>query len=112
MKKNDKSTVGENVITALRQAVDYEKGKDVKGIRKNSISVAPLPHYKGKSIKLIRDRHGLTQLTFAYIMGVSLKTVEAWESGRNEPQGPAQRMLYLMENDVNFLEKYDLVKSM
>jgi putative transcriptional regulator len=40
---------------------------------------------------------------------VSKKTVEAWESGRNEPQGPAQRILMLLEKDNKFLEKYELI---
>jgi putative transcriptional regulator len=109
--KYKESTPGKNLITALQQAVDHEKGKSSKGIKRTKITVAPLPHYKGNNIKLIRNKLGLTQSTFAFIMGVSIKTVEAWESGRNEPQGPAQRMLYLMENDSKILEKYELVKS-
>jgi DNA-binding transcriptional regulator YiaG len=35
--------------------------------------------------------------------------VEAWESGRNEPQGPAQRILMLLEMDNKFLENYELI---
>jgi putative transcriptional regulator len=104
-------TVGEGLISALEQAVDYEKGKKVKGVKSNKIIVAPLPHYKGKKIKTIRNNLGLSQLIFAYIMGVSIKTVEAWESGRNEPQGPAQRILFLLEKDKKFLEKNKLVMN-
>ncbi|PKL16349.1 MAG: transcriptional regulator [Spirochaetae bacterium HGW-Spirochaetae-5] len=104
-------SVGESLITALEQAIDYEKGKIVKGVKKDKISVAPLPHYKGKKVKEIRNKLGLTQSTFAHIIGVSIKTVEAWESGRNEPQGPAQRMLFLLERDDNLLKKYKLVSN-
>ena len=112
MKKKYKDmTVGEGLITALEQAVDYEKGKDVKGVRSRRISIAPLPHYKARKIKNIRNMLGLSQSTFAYVMGVSKKTVEAWESGRNEPQGPAQRMLMLLEKDNKFLEKHELIMS-
>jgi putative transcriptional regulator len=112
MKKRYKDmTVGEGLITALEQAVDYEKGKDVKGVTSRKISIAPLPHYKANKIKKIRNMLGLSQSTFAYVMGVSKKTVEAWESGRNEPQGPAQRMLMLLEKDNNFLEKHELIMS-
>jgi len=32
-------------------------------------------------------------------MGVSVKTVEAWESGRNHPNGTACRMLALTRKD-------------
>ena len=110
-KKYKGLSTGEELITALEQAVEYEKGKKVKGVTRYKIKVKPLPHYKGKSIRSIRNRLGLTQATFAFIMGVSIKTVEAWESGRNEPQGPAQRILYLLDNDNALLEKYDLVSE-
>ena len=32
-------------------------------------------------------------------------------AGKNDPQGPAQRMLMLLEKDNNFLEKYELILS-
>lgn len=102
-------TVGEGLIVALQQAVDYEKGKEVKGVTTRKIEIAPVPHFKAPKIKQIRIGLGLSQSTFASIMGVSRKTVEAWESGRNEPQGPAQRILMFLEKDNNFLEKYGLL---
>lgn len=108
-KKYKEMTVGEGLINALEQAVDYEKGKPVKGVTTRKISIAPLPHYKAQKIKKIRNMLGLSQATFAYVMGVSKKTVEAWESGRNDPQGPAQRMLMLFEKDNKFLEKHELI---
>lgn len=112
MKKEYKDmTVGEGLIAALEQAIDFEKGKNVKGVRARKISIAPLPHYKAQKIKKIRSRIGLSQSTFAHVLGVSKKTVEAWEAGRNEPQGPAQRMLMLLEKDNTFLEKYQLIIS-
>lgn len=107
--KYDEMTVGESLITSLNQAIDFEKGKKVPGTTKNIVTLAPVPHYKANKIKKIRNKLGLSQNTFAHIMGVSIKTVEAWESGRNEPQGPAQRILYFLENDDKFLEKYKLV---
>ncbi|EKO34356.1 hypothetical protein LEP1GSC161_3268 [Leptospira santarosai str. CBC1416] len=36
-------------------------------------------------------------------MGVSAKTIEAWESGKNIPQGPAQRMLFILKNNSKAL---------
>ena len=36
-------TVGEGLITALEQAIDYEKGKNVKGVKSRKISIAPYP---------------------------------------------------------------------
>lgn len=42
---------------------------------------------------------GLTQVLFAKYMGVSPKTVEAWETGRNHPEEAACRLLTLTRND-------------
>ncbi len=53
-KKYKDMSVGEGLITALRQAVDYEKGKEVKGVKTRTITVAPLPQYKAPRIKQIR----------------------------------------------------------
>jgi len=33
----------------------------------------------------------------------------AWESGRNIPQGPAQRMLYIMKNNPVILNELKIV---
>lgn len=110
MKKNYKDlTIGENLINSLEEAIKYEKGEKVKGLKSHTITVAPLPDYKGKEIKEIRNELGLTQSIFAYVLGVSKKTVEAWESGKNNPAGPAQRMLSMLEKDKSFLKKYKLV---
>jgi len=108
-KKYEDMTIAEGLISSLEQAIDYEKGIKVKGVKSNTVTVAPLTHYKGNRVKEIRNKAGLTQSTFAYAIGVSIKTVEAWESGKNEPQGPAQRILYILEKDHKFLEKYKLV---
>ncbi len=110
MKKNYKNlTIGESIIDSLEEAIKYEKDQKVKGVKINTITVAPLPEYKGKEIKEIRNKLGLTQSIFACVFGVSIKTVEAWESGRNHPNGPAQRMLSILEKDKSFLKKYKLV---
>ena len=45
---------------------------------------------------MIRNNAGMTQLVFANYMGVSKKTVEAWECGRSHPTGsvlPSLRFL-------------------
>ena len=41
---------------------------------------------------------------------VSTKTVEAWEAGRNIPDGPARRMLSMLKQDPSIPEKYRFVE--
>lgn len=98
-----------SVIKGLNEAIDYEKGKTVQGLKRTKLSIAPITNYKSSRIKEIRNKLKLSQSTFAAILGVSIKTVEAWESGRNIPQGPAQRILSLIEKDNNLLKKYKII---
>jgi putative transcriptional regulator len=51
----------------------------------------------------------MTQRLFAEALGVSVKTVEAWETGTNSPSGVANRMLGLLMQDNTLLEKYSIV---
>ncbi|HPZ07184.1 MAG TPA: helix-turn-helix domain-containing protein [Candidatus Eremiobacteraeota bacterium] len=97
----------DSITKSLNEAIEYEKG-NLKGVRRRFIKIAPLPHYKGKEIKEIREKLHLTQMLFADICGVSKKTVEAWENGKNTPQGPAQRMIELLNKNNKIVEEYIL----
>ena len=51
------------------------------------------------NIKNIRKKTGTSQGFLAKWLGVSKKTVQAWESGMNVPNGPSARLLSLLENE-------------
>lgn len=93
-------TVFEEIKAGLEQAIEYERG-NLKA-RTTVISIEPLAHYTAEDIKRIRMSTDLTQRMFASFMGVSVKTVEAWESGRNRPEGPACRILAMIEKNPQF----------
>jgi len=107
MEKND---IYESIVTGLKEAIDYEKGSLKKKVKTKIISIEPIPDYHAKQIKRIREKLNLTQVVFAKIIGVSVKTVEAWEAGKNKPNGPAQRILDLLKKDERFLEKHNILK--
>ena len=44
-------------------------------------------------IKSIREGFGLTQVQFAALMGISVRTLHNWEQGRRVPEGPARVLL-------------------
>ena len=60
--------------------------------------------WKG-NIKDLRLRLNLSQHSFAYAIGVSPKTVEAWETGVNRLSGSPSRMIELMEKDDEILKR-------
>jgi putative transcriptional regulator len=96
--------ISKSIITGLKQALSYSKGKKVTGLKAHVQILAQAPTYKGNQIKSIRHKHNLTQNMFALTLGVSKKTVEAWEANRNVPQGPAQRVLFLLDKKPGVLK--------
>ena len=53
----------------------------------------------------------MTQATFAEAIGVSVKTVEAWEAGTNKPIGIARRFLSVIKTDPDFFTKTNIVTA-
>ncbi len=101
--------VFDDIKKGLEQAIDYEKG-DLKA-KTTTLSITPVDRFIPSEIKQIRTSTGLTQVLFAKFLGVSVKTVEAWESGRNHPEGAACRLLTMTKNDPAFPLKSGIVKS-
>ena len=98
-----------SIKKGLQEAIEYEKG-NLKGVKRHVITVKPLTVYKAKEIKKVRTNLELSQSAFANIIGVSKKAVEAWESGKNVPQGPAQRIIELLDKDPAIADKYLMPK--
>lgn len=70
-----------------------------------------MPDISAEDIKAIRKMLGFTQAVFAAVIGVSTKTVEAWETGTNQPIGPARRMISLIQFDPEILQSYHIVNE-
>ncbi|MCM1316402.1 MAG: helix-turn-helix domain-containing protein [Prevotella sp.] len=100
-------SVYESIIQGLNEAIEYEKGT-VKA-KTAKLTVAPLPDIASGDVKSIRLSLNMTQVIFAEVIGVSVKTVEAWEAGTNTPSGIARRMLSLLQSDPSLPEKYKIL---
>jgi putative transcriptional regulator len=50
-------------------------------------------------VKGLRERTGLTQSDFSQMIGVSIRTLQNWEQGRREPEGPAKALLRVVERN-------------
>ncbi len=96
-----------SIMQGLKDVKAHREGK--LNLKTYTIEIMPIPQYKSRTVKSIRNKQKLTQLSFASIFGVSKKTVEAWESGRNCPNGTAQRLLWLINRDNDFLKKENIV---
>ena len=97
----------EDIKTGLNQAIEFEKG-NLK-VKTTTFIIEPIEKFNPEEIRAIRIETGLTQVLFAKYMGVSVKTVEAWEAGRNHPEGAACRLLSMTRKDPNFPKKSGIV---
>ena len=99
------STLFEDLKEGLQEAIDYERGTGKA--RSTTIMIAPVKKYTNAEIKSIRNKAGMTQSVFASYLGVSKKTVEAWELGRTHPTGPAYRLIDMLssgqEKNLSFI---------
>lgn len=89
------SSLFEDLRDGLQEAIDFEKG--VGKAKTKVFIIEPVTKYSNEQIKSIRNKSGMTQTVFASYMGVSKKTVEAWENGRTHPTGPACRLLDILD---------------
>jgi putative transcriptional regulator len=53
----------------------------------------------------IRAKTGLSQLNFAKQIGVSVATLRNWEQGRRVPDGPAQVLLRMLNQDPKIVQR-------
>ena len=92
------SSLYADIAQGLREAIAYERGE----LNANSVRLT-LSFAKPPEIKQLRLSVPMTQRSFADFMGVSIKTVEAWESGRNHPSGSAARLMQLITSNKDLL---------
>jgi len=100
----EKMSVYESIMQGLSEALDYQQGKITA--RKVKLTIKPVDTFNNDDIKQIRRKTGLSQVMFAGSLGVSPKTVEAWENGRNKPDGASRRLLEVVRDDPGFLRRF------
>lgn len=102
--------VYESIIKGLTEAVDDAENRE-KTLKRRVVTIIPVKKYKAEEILKIRKSTGMSQRLFAGYLGVSVKTVEAWESGTNHPSGTASRILNMIEMNGNVIKEFPFVQS-
>ena len=107
------SELFDDLCEGLQQAIDFEKGKGKARVKTYVLS--PVRHFDKGEIRNVRMAAGMTQSVFADFMGVSKKTVEAWECGRTHPTGSACRLMEVLsehgEGSIPFVKASILVRQ-
>ncbi|MCR4728546.1 MAG: helix-turn-helix domain-containing protein [Lachnospiraceae bacterium] len=104
------NSVYSSIMAGLSEAL--EDSASIKPIlKRQKVTVEPVKLYEAEEVKRIRTTTGMSQKTFASYLGVSDKTVEAWESGANHPSGAASRLLRMLEMDKDLVVRFPFVKN-
>ncbi len=77
------------LLESVRDMGRHMRGETVEGVKVHEF---PEP-----DVKAIRERTGLSQTRFAYLIGVKPKTLQNWEQHRVRPAGPARALLRIVE---------------
>jgi putative transcriptional regulator len=74
----------ELLIASVKQAAQIKRG-EIEPARKFSVNA--------EDVKAIRAKLNKSQSEFALMIGVSVSTLQNWEQGRRQPEGPARALL-------------------
>jgi len=99
------SKIGKKILNRLDAFVcAMEKGQALGErftCRKIELNLIP-EKYNPKKVKNTREVLGVSQSLFAQFLGVSPKTVAAWERGAKTPQDIACRFMDEIRHDPNY----------
>ncbi len=87
--------IGAEILQGIDEIKQFKKGR--LALRTSALS-EPSP------AAVIRLKLKLSQSAFAGLMGVSVRTLQDWEQGRREPQGPAVALLRIAEQHPEVFE--------
>ncbi len=88
---------------------DFEKLKksvrQAGKIRRGEKKASRIYKFDPADIKRIRRSLGKSQSEFAMMIGVSVSTLQNWEQGRRNPEGPARALLKIAAENPEAVDK-------
>lgn len=104
-------TLGQTIADGLEEfADDLDRGATISkkyNLRKIIVDLKPRT-YRPDDVRRVRSLLGASQAIFAILVGVSVKTVQKWEQGENEPCNMACRFMDEIEsNPAHFKERIE-----
>ncbi|MCE3238618.1 MAG: helix-turn-helix protein [Gammaproteobacteria bacterium] len=87
------SRVGKNLLKGAEEAVAYAKDNQ-KGAK---CTIVRIP--KHVDVREIREELHMTREVFAAVFGFNMRTLEKWEQGVRNPEGPTRAYLQVIKRD-------------
>jgi putative transcriptional regulator len=82
--------IGQEILDGIREIKDFKKNGGNLRTHVRSEPSAP---------DVIREKMHLSQIAFAGLIGVSVKTLQDWEQGRRKPSGSALLLASVVNDD-------------
>jgi putative transcriptional regulator len=92
------SALGEKLLRSAQQARDWANGKPVRA----RVTYIPVPQV---DVRKLRARMRLSQTQFAARFGFSLDSIQNWEQGHRQPEGPARTLLAVIARNPKAVEE-------
>jgi len=70
---------------------------EVRSFKQGKVSLKTTELSEPSEPQIIRSKLHMSQSAFAGLLGVSMRTLQDWEQGRRNPQGPAIALLRIAE---------------
>jgi putative transcriptional regulator len=74
----------DRLVTSIKQA---------GAIRRGRLKPSRVTEFHPADVRAIRAKLDKSQAEFALMIGVSVATLQSWEQGRRQPDGPARALL-------------------
>jgi len=86
----------DELVASVREAGKIRRGKK---------KASRVSRFRVSDVKKIRAKLGVSQSEFAMMIGVRVSTLQNWEQGRREPEGPAKALLIVASKDPEAVAK-------
>lgn len=87
----------ESIEKGLKEALAFSEGKSLEAVV-HKIDVPDI------DVQAIRNRTGMSQVSFARSIGVAKGTLLNWEQGRRQPTGAARVLLALIDKQPDVVQ--------
>ena len=107
MNADQRPPLADRLKAGLSEGIEFARGD-----RALATGLVPIGRsYTGEEVTAIRIRRGLSQVQFARLLAVSVKTLQSWEQGVRKPSKPTMRLLQIFDDPDAFQAALSATRS-